>query len=126
GIQVRVIIPGESDVKMVHRATRYMYSHLLKHGIEIYERKDQMLHSKVLVIDDDWSVVGSCNLDPRSLRINLEFMAAIRSEQFATSVRSVCEHEMQNSRQVTTDCLEKLSWYDRLMDRIAWMFRRLL
>ncbi len=71
-------MPGQSDVKLVEWASRHFYEFLLKHGIRIYERYDRMVHSKAMVIDGRWSVVGSCNLDARSLRINLEFFAVIR------------------------------------------------
>jgi cardiolipin synthase len=126
GVTVRVIIPGKSDVRSVQWATRHFYGKLLRRGIRIYERKDQMLHSKVLVIDDEWSLIGSCNLDPRSLWYNLEFFAIFRSAAMASAVRRICCFEMRNSRRVTLlDCLGR-PWWQRLLDRLAWSFRRLL
>src|SRR5690606_19696249 len=91
GVRVRVIVPGQSDVRLVQWATRHFYGALLRRGIEIYERRDCMLHSKAMVIDGMWSVIGSCNLDARSLRINLEFFAVIRSESLATVLLQICE-----------------------------------
>jgi phosphoribosylanthranilate isomerase len=82
-VLVRVIVPEQSDVKLVQWATRHFYEYLLKRGIRIYERQDRMLHSKAMVIDGQWSVIGSCNLDPRSLRLNLEFFAVIHAPQVA-------------------------------------------
>jgi cardiolipin synthase len=126
GVKVRVIIPGKSDVQYVQWATRHFYSKLLRRGIRIYERKDQMLHSKVMVIDDEWSLIGSCNLDPRSLWYNLEFFAVFRSAAMASAIRRICCYEMRNSRRVTLiDCLGR-PWWQRLLDRLAWSFRRLL
>ncbi len=83
GVRVRVIVPGQSDVKVVQWATRHFYEYLLKRGVRIYERTDRMLHSKVMVVDGRWSVIGSCNFDARSLRLNLEFFAAIHSLRLA-------------------------------------------
>lgn len=126
GVTVRVIIPGESDVKVVQWATRHLYDKLLRRGIRIFERKDQMLHSKVMVIDDQWSMVGSCNLDPRSLWYNLEFFAVFRSRKMAATVRRICAFEMRNSRRITlADCLGR-RWWQRWRDRLAWSLRRLL
>lgn len=126
GVKVRVIIPGKSDVKAVQWATRHFYDKLLHHGIRIYERKDQMLHSKLLVIDDEWSLIGSCNLDPRSLRLNLEFFAVFRSRAMASTSRRICGFEMRNSRRVTlVDCLGR-PWWQRWLDRLAWSMRRWL
>jgi cardiolipin synthase len=126
GVRVRVVIPGESDVRAVQWATRHFYSYLLSRGIRLYERKDQMLHSKVMVIDDEWSVVGSCNLDPRSLRTNLEFVAVARSRPLAAALLDVCRHEIRNSTRVTRACCAKRPWWQRLRDRLAWSLRRML
>ena len=79
GSRVTVIVPGASDVPLVQRATRFIYGQLLRQRIHVFERQRSMLHSKVTVIDELWTIVGSCNLDPRSLEINLEFLAVIRS-----------------------------------------------
>ena len=57
---MRVVVPGKSDVKLVQWATRHLCRRLLARGILIYERKDFMLHSKVIVIDGERTVVGSC------------------------------------------------------------------
>jgi cardiolipin synthase len=126
GVKVRVIIPGKSDVRAVQWATRHLYARLLKRGIRIYERQDQMLHSKVMVIDDARSVIGSCNLDPRSLRINLEFLAVIHSRAMARALNRIACFELRNSRRITLADDLRRTWVERLLDRIAWSFRRWL
>jgi cardiolipin synthase len=126
GVRVRVIIPAESDVSAVQYATRYFYHYLLKRGIHIYERNQQMLHGKAMVVDGLWSVIGSCNLDPRSLRINLEFVAAIRSRALATAVQKICRHEMLHSTRVTWDAYNRRTLWQRFVDRLAWAFRHWL
>jgi len=126
GVRVRVVIPEQSDVRLVRWATRHFYSFLLRRGFQIYERKDRMLHSKVMVIDDRWSIVGSCNLDPRSLRLNLELIAAIRSRAMATAVKRICRYEIQHSERITLAHWHKRTWLERIGDRIAWSLRRWL
>ena len=69
--------PGVSDVPLVQRATEHLYSRLLRRRFHVYERQVSMLHSKVMIADNEWSLVGSCNLDARSLWINLEFLAVV-------------------------------------------------
>jgi cardiolipin synthase len=123
GVTVQVIVPGVSDVPMVQWASRYMYEMLLKRGIEIYERNDRMLHSKAMVVDSCWSVIGSCNLDPRSLRINLEFLAVIRSSKLAAELEKICTYEREHSRKIVLDEHLKSSWWDRMLYRFAWYFR---
>lgn len=126
GVLVRVIIPGKSDVCAVQFATRHLYAYLLRRGIRLYQRNDRMLHSKAMVIDDQWSVIGSCNLDPRSLRTNLEFVAVFRSRALAAEVLAICRHEIKNSTRITrADCARRTCW-QRSLDRLAWSLRRLL
>jgi cardiolipin synthase len=123
GVLVQVIVPGQSDVNLVQRACRHCYARLLRHGIQIHERQDKMLHGKVMIVDKLWTLVGSCNLDPRSLWINREFFAVIRSRKMAAVVRQVCAYERQHSKRVTlADCRQR-SWWQHLLDWAAWSFR---
>lgn len=85
-----------------------------------------MLHSKVMVIDDEWTIAGSCNLDPRSLRLNLEFLAVFRSRVMAAAVEEICMFEMQNSRRVTQQDCEQRTWRQRILDYTCWSFRHWL
>ncbi len=126
GVRVQVIVPGRSDVKLVQWATRHFYEFLLKRDIEIYERRDRMLHSKVMAIDNCWSVVGSCNLDARSLRINLEFFAVIHSKRLAEVLAGICQEEIAASDRVDINDVRDRSGWQRLLDRAAWSMRKLL
>jgi cardiolipin synthase len=123
GSRVRVIVPGNSDVKLVEWATRHLYGKLLRRGIELYERQRRMLHSKVVVVDGQWSVVGSCNLDARSLRINYEFLAVIRSATFAAALTRICEEDIRHSRRITAEHIEGRSRWRRWLDRCAYVLR---
>jgi cardiolipin synthase len=123
GVLVRVIVPGQSDVPVVQRASRHCYARLLRYGVHIFERQDRMIHGKVMIVDDRWSLVGSCNLDPRSLWINREFFAVIVSRKAAAVLGKVCAYEVGQSRQVTLAEYRQRPWWTRLLDRIAWSFR---
>ena len=126
GRRVTIIVPGESDVPLVQRATRFLYARLLKRKVEIFERQRSMLHSKAMVVDRKWTVVGSCNLDARSLEINLEFLAVIRSAAFATAVLQICDEELAASHPVTLEDCERHSFFQRILDRGAYLLRRWL
>lgn len=123
GVRVQVVLPSRSDVTLVERATRHSYPRLLKRGFEVFERQQRMLHSKALVVDDLWSLVGSCNLDARSLFYNYEFLAVIRSTTFAKKLTEICQYEADHSRPVTAaDCAARGRW-DRWLDRWAYALR---
>jgi len=123
GRLVTVIVPGASDVPLVQRASRYLYGQLLKRKVEIFERQRSMLHSKVMIVDDDLTVVGSCNLDARSLEFNLEFLAVIRSAAMAQAVATICNEELAASHRVTAMDIERSSFWQRLLDRGAYLLR---
>lgn len=126
GVRVRLVVPRVSDVPLVHRATRYLYHTLLRHHIEIYERSECMLHSKVLIVDDEYGVLGSSNFDVRSLWMNWEFLAVIRSRRLAATLSDVVQREIQSSCRVTHDDWRNQPWWRRWLDRLAWSLRRWL
>jgi cardiolipin synthase len=82
GGRVQLILPGESDVPLSQLATQSLYRRFLKDGVEIYEYQPQILHAKLMVVDDV-VYAGSSNLDPRSLRINYEMMIRFQNRAMA-------------------------------------------
>ncbi|HSV45729.1 MAG TPA: cardiolipin synthase ClsB [Ramlibacter sp.] len=82
GVDVRLILQGEPDMPIVKTAASMLYHHLLHAGVQIYEYCERPLHGKVALVDDRWSTVGSSNLDPLSLTLNLEANVIVRDEGF--------------------------------------------
>jgi cardiolipin synthase len=123
GVPVRIVVPGASDVALVQHASRYLYTRLLRRRIRIYERQANMLHSKVMIVDNAWVVVGSCNLDARSLWINFEFLAVIHSETLARMMTRIVGEEIANSKRITLEEFRERRWGQRLLNRLAWSLR---
>lgn len=82
GVDVRLILQGQPDLLVAKLAARMTYDYLLKSGVQIYEYCDRPLHGKVALVDEDWSTIGSSNLDPLSLSMNLEANVLIRDRAF--------------------------------------------
>lgn len=82
GVQVSLILQGRPDMPIVQTAAAMLYDHLLSGGVRIFEYIERPLHAKVAVVDDEWSTVGSSNLDPLSLSLNLEANVMIRDQGF--------------------------------------------
>jgi cardiolipin synthase len=82
GVDVRLILLGQPDMLVAKLAARMTYDYLLRSGVKIYEYCDRPLHGKVALVDEDWSTVGSSNLDPLSLSMNLEANVLIRDRAF--------------------------------------------
>ena len=123
GVRIRIVTPREPDVPLIRRATSRLFSLLLKRGIRVYEREHQMLHAKVMVVDNTYTVVGSCNFDPRSLWINLEFLAVIRSPNLANMMAQICRDEIAQSRLLRPKDLLHTTFLDRVLNNLAWTVR---
>lgn len=89
GVQVDLILQGTPDMAIVRTAASLLHAHLVGAGVRIHEYCERPLHGKVAVIDDTWATVGSSNLDPISLGLNLEANVLVRDGQFAGAL---CRH----------------------------------
>ena len=99
GGRVQLILPSRSDVPLAQLATQSLYRRLLKAGVEIHEYQPQILHAKLLVMDDI-VYAGSANLDPRSLSINYELMVRFHDFTAATQARRLFDDAQKQSRRV--------------------------
>jgi len=127
GARVRVLLAGKSDVPLMQCASRSLYRRLVNQGVEIWEYQPQVLHAKLIVVDDI-VFVGSSNLDPRSLRINFEIMLRIRDATLAATARQQFEGDLaQRATLITREALKHgRTWWQRLKQRFAyWLFARL-
>jgi cardiolipin synthase len=97
GVEVSLILQGKPDMQIVQTAASMLYHHLLRAGVRIYEYCDRPLHGKVALVDDEWATVGSSNLDPLSLSLNLEANVMIRDRAFNQRLSESLEHLMMNS-----------------------------
>jgi cardiolipin synthase len=95
GVQVDLVMQGQPDMVWVMRATELLYRHLIRAGVRVHQYTERPLHAKVAVIDDRWATVGSSNLDPTSLSLNLEANVVVRDEAFARHLRERIEELME-------------------------------
>lgn len=96
GVDVRLILQGQPDMLVAKLAARMTYDYLLRAGVQIHEYCQRPLHGKVALVDDDWSTVGSSNLDPLSLSLNLEANVLIRDRAFNQHLYERLEDLSQN------------------------------
>jgi len=96
GVKVRLILQGEPDMPIARMAAQMLYDHLIAAGVEVREYCQRPLHGKVAVVDDVWATVGSSNLDPLSLALNLEANVMIRDREFPRVVRERLEWLMEH------------------------------
>ena len=103
GVDVKIILPSQTDFWAVFHAGRSHYAELLRAGVQIYERQDALLHSKTALIDGVWSCVGSTNLDWRSFLHNNEIDAVVLGEDFAKQMHAMFEDDLAASRAIDAD-----------------------
>jgi cardiolipin synthase len=82
GVDVRLVLQGRPDMAIARTAATTLYQHLLQAGVRIFEYRARPLHGKVALVDEEWATVGSSNLDPLSLALNLEANVFIRDRTF--------------------------------------------
>ena len=115
GVRVRLMLPGRSDVKIVQIAARSFYEKLMSCGVEIYERQVVVLHSKTMVVDARVSVVGSTNLDHRSIEYNCELSTVVRSEAFGRQMVDLFENDVMYAKRISLKEWRKRPWSDRVV-----------
>jgi cardiolipin synthase A/B len=126
GVDVRVLVPAETDVEIVRHASRATWSRLLRHGVRIYEYEGRILHAKSAVIDGYWSTVGTFNLDYLSLRWLLEVNLCIQDEEFGSTMQRSFLHDLEQSREVDPVAHRFRPLGDRLLEFVLYRFRKLL
>jgi cardiolipin synthase len=100
GVQVTLILPAKVDSRLVHFASRAFQTDLLTAGVRVAVYQRGMLHTKSITVDDQFSLFGSLNLDPRSLRLNFEITLAIYDAEFTRSLRQLQESYIAESQMV--------------------------
>lgn len=128
GVRVRVITPsgGANNVPLVHWASRTMYGPFLRRGIRIFESASPFDHSKLLTIDGIVSIIGSTNLDPRSLKLNFEFNLACFDDQLAGELNQEFDRKLKQSVEITLETLAAQTLPERFRNGVARLFVPLL
>jgi cardiolipin synthase len=121
GVRVRLMLPGNCDMPFLQTAARSFYETLLNCGVQIYEREGVVLHAKTIVIDQRIGIMGSSNLDYRSIEYNLEVSVVIRNPQFAKQMRSLFQHDMKFAKRIMLSDWRYRPTLDRL---VQWAVSR--
>ncbi len=121
GRDVRLMLPEHSDSRMVNLASHSFLDDMLKAGVRIAFYRPGFLHSKLLIVDDDLTVIGSSNMDFRSFEHNFEVNAFVYDRAFAERMAAIYEADQQQCRAVTPN-----EWFRRPRRiRMAESFLRL-
>ncbi len=125
GVTVQLMLPKDPDVPIARVAARLLYDSLMKDGVRIHEYCRRDMHCKVAVVDGIWTTVGSTNLDPVSLSLNLEANVLIRDAEFASTLQrrlqQLIEHDCE---QLKPDVLPRLTMWRYITGSLAYHVSR--
>jgi cardiolipin synthase len=126
GVEVTLIVPAKVDSRFVHFASRAHQGDLLAAGVRIGLFKGGLLHTKSITVDQEMSLFGSANLDPRSMRLNFEITLAIYDTGFTRSLRELQQTYLGQSQILDESALRSRTFRERFTENVARLLSPLL
>jgi cardiolipin synthase len=123
GVDVRIILPGLSDVPLIRLASRGIWKPLLAAGVRIFEWLPTVLHAKTAIVDRRWVTTGSFNLDYISIANNRELNLSVLDEDFAERARRVFLHDLTQCHEISLAEHQARPWLARVLERLLYVFR---
>ena len=119
GVEVDLLLPARNNLPFVQWASQAQWWQILEHGCRLWLTRPPFDHSKLLVVDDCWSLVGSANWDPRSLRLNFEFNVECYDAELAGKLAGLFDARRRQARRMTLEEIDSRSLPVRLRDGVA-------
>ncbi len=126
GVDVRLLVPRKSDVRLAQWAAQAAYAELLENGVRIYEYLPRMLHAKTIVADGRYATVGTANLDYRSFFVNYELNLFTRDPALCQKLNAQFQNDLKEAEEITERKWKRRFWGGRLFELIGWLARRWL
>ena len=121
GVEVRVVLPEKNNLPYVHWAMRKMLWELLGRGVRVFLQPPPFVHTKLFRIDDDYVMLGSANIDPRSLRLNFELVLEAYDADLAADVGRHFDAVVAQSKEISLQEMDERSTIAKLRDATAWL-----
>jgi cardiolipin synthase len=123
GVDVRMLLPDEhTDAIPIRLTSHSYYERLLEAGVHIYEYQPTMMHTKGVVVDGMWSVVGSANMDIRSKELNSENVLGILDEGFGRQMEETFFADLKLSQEIKLEEWRRRGWWEKTKERVAVLF----
>ncbi|MGO3755237.1 cardiolipin synthase [Psychrobacter celer] len=126
GVEVTLIVPEKVDSFLVQHASQAYYQELLEAGVNIALFTGGLLHTKTVVVDDDYCLFGTVNIDMRSFYLNMEVSLAIYTPEMVAQVADCQEVYLQSCRYVSLEAWQQRHGAERLFDNVVRLFSPLL
>jgi cardiolipin synthase len=126
GVGVKLIVPESSNHWYTGFAARSLYTMLLKAGVRIFHRHPPFMHAKAMLVDDVYAMIGSANLDYRSLHLNFETNLEVADTVFVQALSKQIESEIAHSDEVSLEEHQERSLPRRLTENFCYLFQPML
>jgi cardiolipin synthase len=122
GVEVTLLLPSLLDHRWLKWVADAYLWQVLERGIKVYRHPPPFVHSKALIVDDRWVLLGSANLDRRSFRLNFEFNVEAYDEKLAATMNEWFDSVLERARPVTLEEMDSRPAWRRLRDGLAKTF----
>lgn len=122
GVEVDLVLPAENKLKLVQWASTALLWQVLQRGCRVWLSPPPFDHTKLMLVDELWTLLGSANWDPRSLRLNFEFNVECYDGELATSLTDLVRSKIQRSQPLTLADVDRRGLPRRLRDGVAQLF----
>nr|WP_320114548.1 cardiolipin synthase [uncultured Desulfuromonas sp.] len=122
GVNVEIVLPVKNNLPYVHWASRGAFWELLEYGVKIYYQPPPFAHSKLLLMDDHYALIGSANMDPRSQRLNFEFNLEVYDKSFNAEMRHHFDTTVAKSRAISLQEMDGRPVWLKMRDNFFRLF----
>lgn len=126
GVDVRLLVPAKSDVALAQWAAAASYANLIQAGVKIYEYQRRVMHAKTIIIDDDWSTVGTSNIDYRSFFLNYELNFISVFQPLNQVLYKIFRSDLCASEEIIESAWSRRPLLRKFAEMVGWMARRWL
>ncbi|AHG63319.1 cardiolipin synthase [Advenella mimigardefordensis] len=121
GVQVDIVIPGRNNLRLVQYAMMAQIDQMIETGCRVWKGSGNFDHSKLMTVDDSWSLIGSSNWDSRSLRLNFEIDIEVYDRRLAGWINGAIDNEIAHGERLTVEALRKQGLLAILRNKLIWL-----
>jgi len=122
GVDVRILLPEKTNIHLAHWAALHNLRFILDRDLKVYIQAAPFIHTKAILIDSDYTLIGSANLDPRSLRLNFELVVEVFSREFAKKISDYFDTCLSKAEPLDEKRLKSLPRWMKVRNGLAWLF----
>ncbi len=126
GVDVRIIVPAENNHPYTKLASRSLYYDLLTSGVRIFERFPPFIHAKAMIVDDSFSLIGTANMDVRSLHLNYESNLAVYDEDFTNRLKEIILDDQAQSSEINLSEWQQRPLKQQIFENLAYLMMPVL